>query len=121
MPYLKEENYRKLVNLLLTAGDDFDPESRVIELLGEIGDVWPESILAENERDRLKTSVHALTDLFVELSLNTFTLDGKSSDAVRAAIHRVLTNLPADLTAAVKAEIDRDAEEAVQALGAEAA
>lgn len=47
--YLPNPVYFALIDDLLAASNSFDPRTRVIELIGEIADVWPESIQAEAE------------------------------------------------------------------------
>lgn len=47
--YLPDPVYFALIDDLLTASNSFDPRTRVIELIGEVADVWPESIQAEAE------------------------------------------------------------------------
>ncbi|MDW4548846.1 hypothetical protein R5H32_05715 [Defluviimonas sp. D31] len=47
--YLPDVTYFGLVDELLNVAGSFDPRSRVIELLGEIANVWPES--CHSDRD----------------------------------------------------------------------
>jgi hypothetical protein len=47
--YLPDATYHALLDGLLAAHSAFDARTRVIELLGEVADVWPDSIQAEEE------------------------------------------------------------------------
>ncbi len=47
--FVANKDYHALVADLLNARDSFDPQSRVIELLGERLNVWPMSILDDRE------------------------------------------------------------------------
>lgn len=47
--YLPDPVYNALLDDLLAAHSAFDARTRVIELLGEVADVWPDSIQAETE------------------------------------------------------------------------
>ena len=49
--YLPDAVYYALLDDLLAANSNFDPRGRVIELLGEIADVWPQMVLDDAERN----------------------------------------------------------------------
>jgi hypothetical protein len=49
--YLPDATYHALLDGLLAAHSAFDARTRVIELLGEVADVWPDSIQAEAEAE----------------------------------------------------------------------
>ena len=45
--YLPDQTYFGLIDDILSAGDTLDPRSRVIELLGEVVNVWPVKVAAD--------------------------------------------------------------------------
>ena len=47
--YLPDATYHALLDGLLAAHSAFDARTRVIELLGEVADVWPQSVLDNAE------------------------------------------------------------------------
>lgn len=49
--YLPDPVYFALIDDLLAASTSFDPRTRVIELIGEIADVWPQKVLSEVEQN----------------------------------------------------------------------
>lgn len=49
--YLPDPVYFALIDDLLSANTSIDPRSRVIELIGEIADVWPQMVLAATEKN----------------------------------------------------------------------
>ena len=48
--YLPDPVYYALLDDLLAANSNFDARSHVIELLGEVADVWPQSVLDDAGR-----------------------------------------------------------------------
>ena len=47
--YLPDPVYFALIDDLLAANSKFDPRTRVIELIGEVADVWPVSVKDDSE------------------------------------------------------------------------
>lgn len=45
--FLPDADYRRLIDDIMNAHDSFDHRSRVIELLGEVVNVWPELVLRD--------------------------------------------------------------------------
>lgn len=97
MTLLEQTKYDALVDGLLNAGETHDPRSTVIELLGEVGNVWPESVSADDQAGRLVESATALIDLYGH--------EFAPHDQVAAtdAIDLLLACLPAETRAAVMA------------------
>ena len=50
--YLPDEIYFGLIDDILSADDTLDARSRVIELLGEIANVWPVKVLTDPVDDQ---------------------------------------------------------------------
>ena len=49
--YLPDPVYYALLDDLLAANSNFDPRSRLVELLGEVAGVWPEIVQDDAERN----------------------------------------------------------------------
>lgn len=49
--YLPDPVYFVLIDDLLAASNSFDPRTRVIELIGEIADVWPQKVLGDVDKN----------------------------------------------------------------------
>lgn len=53
--YLPDTVYHALLDDLLAAHSAFDARTRVIELLGEVVNVWPQMVLDDAERNQAKS------------------------------------------------------------------
>ena len=95
MTLLETTEYKGLVDQLLQVGDAHDPRSKVIELLGEIANVWPDSVRADDQAGRLVESATALIDL------QSHKFAPQDQDAAMAAIDELLAYLPPETMAAV--------------------
>ena len=52
--YLPDPVYYALLDDLLAANSNFDPRSRIVELLGDVAGVWPEIVQDDAERSIAK-------------------------------------------------------------------
>jgi hypothetical protein len=120
MTLLENTEYNELVDQLLLTGDAHDPRSNVIELLGEIANVWPKSVRSETSLEialritsaaRLKESAIAMLELYNDLTVGTIKLDPAHHEPAREALVELIMHLPADLMETLSAEADADLEE----------
>lgn len=120
MTLLQITEYDELVDQLVLTGDAHDPRSKVIELLGEIANVWPESVRLETPLEialritsaaRLKESALAMLDFYNALTVGTIKLDPAHHEPALEALVELIMHLPADLMETLSAETDAALEE----------
>lgn len=109
--YLKDENYDAFIAGLLTAGDTHDPESRIKELIGEIGDVWPASVLADPEH-QVPEVVFCVVPFLNARSQITHDPALAAAPTIRDRVLEIMTEnlnrLPASAVTLTSAQLDAD-------------
>ena len=81
----------------------------MIELLGEISNVWPDSVSAEDDAGRLKDSARGLIDLY------GFAFEPQDQDEAIASLDMLLSCLPMETLDAIRAENGFDTEAMTEA------
>ncbi|MFN3663093.1 hypothetical protein [Yoonia sp.] len=122
--YIPTTDYNDLIAGLLTAGEAHDPRTRIIELLGDHADLWPDSILSDPESATPVEvlSVMAFLDAVVSLTLDPLLKQIPDiHERVTAILATSARMLPTSAVQLTSAEIDQYAAEASEGLRDDAA
>ena len=120
MRLIETTEYEALITRLLDANGAHDSRSKVIELLGEIANVWPASVRLETPLElalritsaaRLKESALAMLDFYNALTVGTIKLDPAHHEPARDALAELIMHLPTGLIETLSAETNAAVEE----------